>query len=202
MRSPQWSLQDAKNSFSAVVAAAQKGIPQTVTKRGKPAAVVLSIAEYRRLSRRESGAVPSFVDHLLGLPRMTVRSNAVGSDPAALIFNVPARHSGALRAAQAGARCRHRKLAARQRCRRAVSLSHHYGRGRARRRGSARPESRFAESLGAWLDHTIATYRDRILPVDTAVARRWGQLCSRIGHGSADLLIAATALEHGLSVVT
>jgi len=46
------------------------------------------------------------------------------------------------------------------------------------------------------------TYRDRILPVDTPIARRWGQLCSRIGHGSADLLIAATALEHGLSVVT
>jgi predicted nucleic acid-binding protein len=60
----------------------------------------------------------------------------------------------------------------------------------------------FAEALGAWLDHTIQTYPDRILPVDTPVARRWGQLCSRIGHGSADLLIAATALEHGLSVVT
>ena len=69
MRSPHWSLQDAKNSFSAVVAAAQKGIPQTVTKRGKPAAVVLSIAEYQRLSRRESGAEPSFVDHLLGMPQ-------------------------------------------------------------------------------------------------------------------------------------
>ena len=41
-----------------------------------------------------------------------------------------------------------------------------------------------------------------ILPVDTAVARRWGQLCARLGHGGADLLIAATALEHGLSVVT
>ena len=69
MRSPHWSLQDAKNSFSAVVAAAQKGIPQTVTKRGKPAAVVLSIAEFQRLSRRESGVAPSFVDHLLGLPQ-------------------------------------------------------------------------------------------------------------------------------------
>ena len=26
-----------------------------------------------------------------------------------------------------------------------------------------------AEALGAWLDHTIVTYRDRILPVDTPV---------------------------------
>ena len=60
----------------------------------------------------------------------------------------------------------------------------------------------FGEALSAWLDRTIETYGDRILPVTTRVARRWGQLCARIGHGGADLLIAATALEHGLSVVT
>jgi prevent-host-death family protein len=41
MAEPRWSLQDAKNSFSAVVDAALKGTPQTVTKRGKPAVVVL-----------------------------------------------------------------------------------------------------------------------------------------------------------------
>jgi toxin FitB len=60
----------------------------------------------------------------------------------------------------------------------------------------------FAEALGAWLDRMIEHYGDRILPVTTAVARRWGQLSARIGHGGADLLIAATALEHGLTVVT
>lgn len=60
----------------------------------------------------------------------------------------------------------------------------------------------FAETLGAWLDRTIEFYADRILPVTTAIGRRWGQLSARIGHGGADLLIAATALEHGLTVVT
>ena len=60
----------------------------------------------------------------------------------------------------------------------------------------------FAEALGAWLDRTVETYADRILPVDTPVARRWGRLSARIGHGGADLLIAATALEYGLTVVT
>jgi len=60
----------------------------------------------------------------------------------------------------------------------------------------------FAEALGAWLDRTVEIYGDRILPVDTRVARRWGQLSARIGHGGADLLIAATALENGLTVVT
>ena len=69
MPSHQWSLQDAKNSFSAVVAAAVKGAPQTVTKRGKPAVVVLSVAEYQRLSRRKAAEAANFVDHLLGMPQ-------------------------------------------------------------------------------------------------------------------------------------
>ena len=60
----------------------------------------------------------------------------------------------------------------------------------------------FAEALVSWLDRMIELYGDRILPVDVAVARRWGRLSARIGHGGADLLIAATALEHGLTVVT
>jgi toxin FitB len=60
----------------------------------------------------------------------------------------------------------------------------------------------FAEVLGAWLDRTVQIYGDRILPVETTVARRWGRLSARIGHGGADLLIAATALEHGLTVIT
>jgi len=34
------------------------------------------------------------------------------------------------------------------------------------------------------------------------VARRWGRLSAEIGHDGADLLIAATAQEHGLTVVT
>ena len=33
-------------------------------------------------------------------------------------------------------------------------------------------------------------------------ARRWGQLPAKLGHDGADLLIAATALTHGLTVVT
>lgn len=72
-------------------------------------------------------------------------------------------------------------------------------------RGVVRQRSRnpaFAEALGGWLDRTIEIYGDRILAVDTRVARRWGRLSARIGHGGADLLIAATALEHGLTLVT
>jgi prevent-host-death family protein len=69
MSSRYWSLQDAKNSFSAVVAAAINGAPQTVTKRGKPEVVVLSVGEYQRLSRRQSAETSNFVDHLLAMPQ-------------------------------------------------------------------------------------------------------------------------------------
>lgn len=65
----QWSLQDAKNHFSTVVEAAVSGEPQLVTKRGKPAVVVLSVAEYERLERRHSPQTPSFVEHLMNIPK-------------------------------------------------------------------------------------------------------------------------------------
>ena len=65
-----------------------------------------------------------------------------------------------------------------------------------------RRDPAFAEALAAWLDRVLAWYGDRVLGVDLPTARRWGQLSSALGHEGADLLIAATALEHGLTVVT
>jgi len=44
-----WHLQDAKNNFSKVVQKAISEGPQTVTLRGKPAAVVVSADEYEKL---------------------------------------------------------------------------------------------------------------------------------------------------------
>lgn len=60
----------------------------------------------------------------------------------------------------------------------------------------------FAVELTGWLERILDWHTDRILPVDAAIARRWGQLCVDLGYVSTDLLIAATALEHGLTVVT
>jgi predicted nucleic acid-binding protein len=60
----------------------------------------------------------------------------------------------------------------------------------------------FAAALGTWLDAVLALYDERILPFDLSSARRWGQLSAALGNESADLMIAATALEHGLTVVT
>lgn len=63
-----WTLQDAKNRFSAVVDAALAGTPQEVTRRGKPAVVILSAEEYRRLLEGAVKSRESFVDHLMAFP--------------------------------------------------------------------------------------------------------------------------------------
>lgn len=60
----------------------------------------------------------------------------------------------------------------------------------------------FAERLAAWLETILRTYESQLLPLDLAVARRWGRLSQQIGNNGIDLAIAATALEHGLTVVT
>ncbi len=64
-----WSLQDAKNRFSAVVDAAVKGTPQTVTKHGKPAVVVISVPQYEKLAGNVQQRRPSFIEHLLSVPK-------------------------------------------------------------------------------------------------------------------------------------
>ena len=65
----EWQLQEAKNRFSAVVDAALAGSPQCVTRRGKPAVVVLSVEEYERLRRNGKAEAPSFVEMLLAMPQ-------------------------------------------------------------------------------------------------------------------------------------
>ena len=60
----------------------------------------------------------------------------------------------------------------------------------------------FAQELTNWLDLTLRAYGDRILPLTIGIARRWGRLAAQLGNKQLDLAIAATALEHGLTVVT
>ena len=49
MAQTSWTLQDAKNQFSRVVAEAEQGRPQFVSKRGRSAVVVLAVTEYEKL---------------------------------------------------------------------------------------------------------------------------------------------------------
>src|SRR4029450_13791020 len=55
-----WQVQEAKQPFSEVLRAAEAGEPQIVTKHGEAVAVVIDIAEYRRLR----GESMSFMDYL------------------------------------------------------------------------------------------------------------------------------------------
>ncbi len=67
MEDATWSVQDAKNRFSEVVEAAQHA-PQTVTKHGKRAVVMMAAKEYERLKRLERMKAPGFIEHLLNMP--------------------------------------------------------------------------------------------------------------------------------------
>jgi len=57
--------------------------------------------------------------------------------------------------------------------------------------------------LRAWLDkHVVPAFHDRILPIDVAVAQRCARLHVPDPRAERDALIAATALVHGMTVVT
>ena len=57
--------------------------------------------------------------------------------------------------------------------------------------------------LRAWLErHVLPEFADRTLPVDTAVAQRCARLHVPDKRGERDALIAATALVHGMTLVT
>jgi predicted nucleic acid-binding protein len=59
-----------------------------------------------------------------------------------------------------------------------------------------------ADALGLWADGIEYGYADRILAIDSAVARVWGELCADRSRPAVDTLIAATALVHELTLVT
>ena len=66
-----------------------------------------------------------------------------------------------------------------------------------------RRDSAQGSALRSWLDtRVLPAFTDRILPVDTAVARRCAGLHVPDRRSDRDALIAATALVHRLTIVT
>lgn len=61
-----WQVQEAKTHFSEVIERAQSEGPQTITRHGKPRAVVLSAKEYDALAKdKPVEPKQDFVDFLL-----------------------------------------------------------------------------------------------------------------------------------------
>ena len=63
-----WRLRDARDRFSELVEKALTEGPQHVTRRGRPAVVVISEAEYRTLAEPRQ----SLADFLLSAPKVDI----------------------------------------------------------------------------------------------------------------------------------
>lgn len=59
-----------------------------------------------------------------------------------------------------------------------------------------------AEALEAWYRELVNAHADRILPIDQAVAEKWGRFNVPDPLPVVDSLLAATAAVHGLTLVT
>jgi len=68
--------------------------------------------------------------------------------------------------------------------------------------GKRRADPVAADQLGAWVDGIETTFADRVLTVDARAARRWGELSAGRSLPVIDTLIAATAIAHGLTLVS
>ncbi|MGH9915361.1 MAG: type II toxin-antitoxin system VapC family toxin, partial [Pyrinomonadaceae bacterium] len=69
------------------------------------------------------------------------------------------------------------------------------------------PTSKRRTDLENWLESIIYRYDARILPLNTEVMQRWGELTGKFEQKGRvlpflDSLIAATALAHGLVLIT
>jgi predicted nucleic acid-binding protein len=63
-------------------------------------------------------------------------------------------------------------------------------------------DAMLAGTLQEWLDQLRSQYHDRLLPIDADVALVWGRLSAIRSVPDVDGLLAATALHHGMTLVT
>jgi toxin FitB len=59
-----------------------------------------------------------------------------------------------------------------------------------------------AKAIAGWVDGLEINFADRILNVDTASAKLWGEWSAQRPRPVVDTLLAATAVAHGLVLVT
>lgn len=69
------------------------------------------------------------------------------------------------------------------------------------------PSGEKRRALESWIQELQTVFADRLLPVDATVSTIWGEITARAGQQgvvvpAVDGLIAATALRHGLHLMT
>jgi toxin FitB len=65
-----------------------------------------------------------------------------------------------------------------------------------------RSDPDFAKKLQHWVDGLEYSFAERILGIDLATARIWGELSAQRSRPVIDTLLAATAIAHDLTLVT
>jgi predicted nucleic acid-binding protein len=65
-----------------------------------------------------------------------------------------------------------------------------------------REDADFADRLAGWVEGLEASFADRIVSIDAATARRWGDWSGDRPRPVVNTLLAATAVERGLTLVT
>jgi prevent-host-death family protein len=68
MMAGEWQVQEAKADLRGLLRAAEDDGPQTITRHGKPVAVVLSAAEFERLARLELKSRVSLLEFFAAWP--------------------------------------------------------------------------------------------------------------------------------------
>jgi prevent-host-death family protein len=61
-----WQVQEAKQRFSEVLRAVENDGPQTITRHGEEIAIIIDMAEYRRLS----GPKRNFAEYVMAFPKL------------------------------------------------------------------------------------------------------------------------------------
>jgi len=60
----------------------------------------------------------------------------------------------------------------------------------------------FAQDLETWLQELEREFLERIVPIDQDIAEAWGRMLAVDDRAPVDALLAATALVHGMALVT
>jgi prevent-host-death family protein len=79
-RQPSWSVAEAKASLSALLVQVTSNGPQIITRRGEPIAVVVSVEEWKRKSRRKGNLAEFFAASPLRDSGVAIETRAIEPD--------------------------------------------------------------------------------------------------------------------------